>query len=234
MRHHGLPAFFAVLLVALAAAPRMGAQAVPTATQGLELSAFGGVAGRYTNLLGGKNLGITAGADLAFPAYRGFRPVAELRGSYPVHGGTIDRQRELLGGLRVERLYRNYHPYVDFLAGRGQIDYQRGGFAYGPFIYLSSTTAVYSGGVGVDVDVTRHWSARVDFQVQHWGTPFPPVVASPSARLTARMVPAALGRAFPAVIGVPLGSAPQTIYPKVITFAAVYRFDFNHRYRRRR
>ena len=236
MQHRRLSTCLAVLLAALAASPLAGAQAVPTATQGLELSAFGGVAGRYTNLLGGKNLGITAGADLAFPAYRRFRPVAEVRGSYPVDGGTLDAQRELLGGLRVERIYGIYHPYVDLLAGRGQIDYQRGGFAYGDFTYLYSTTAVFSGGLGVDVDVTRHWAARVDFQVQHWSTPFPAVTVAPAASLAAGLRPRLPGiqGASPAVVFLPPGTAPQTIYPKVVTFAAVYRFDFNHHYHRRR
>ena len=149
------------------------AQSSFTATQPLSLSAFGGMTGNWTGLAGGRNLGITAGADLALPTYRRFRPVLEGRGTYTVAGGHIDAQKEFLGGLRVERQYTRWHPYVDFLAGRGQIDYQSGGFTYGAYTYLVSTSVVYSGGGGVDFDMSHHFAARGDFQLQHWDIPFP-------------------------------------------------------------
>lgn len=201
-----------------------GAQSSFTATQPLALSAFGGATGNWTGLDGGRNLGITAGADLALPTYRRFRPVLEVRGTYAVDGGHIDAQKEFLGGLRVERQYTRWHPYVDFLIGRGQIDYQSGGFTYGAFTYLSSTTTVYSGGGGVDFDVSHHFAVRGDIQVQHWDTPFP------SSTNVIPIVVAA-GRLRPETVVV--ATAPQTIYPKMATVGVVYRFDFNHHSRRR-
>ncbi len=216
------------MAVGLAEVREAGAQASFTATQTLALSAFGGLSGNYTDLEGGKNLGITAGVDLALPTYHRYRPVLEGRGTYALDGGSIDAQKEVLGGLRVERQFRRWHPYLDFLAGRGQIDYQNHGFSYGDFTYISSTSTVYSGGGGLDVDLTRHLSVRGDVQVQHWDTPFPattppvPVTVTQSARVRPDVV-----------IGAP-GTAPQTIYPTMGTLAVVYRFDFNHHYRRRR
>ena len=164
----------------LAAAPILApAQAAPTAVQGLELTAFGAGTGTYTNLEGGRNLAITAGADLAFKSYYHFRPAAEIRGTYPIHNGTIDSQRNFLAGLRVEYPYGRLHPYVDFLIGRGEIDYQRGGFLVGNFLFLKSISTVYSPGVGLDFEVTPHWSGKADFQYQSWNIPFPPGTLNP-------------------------------------------------------
>lgn len=197
------------------------AQSSFTATQPLALSGFGGVTGNWTDLAGGRNLGITAGVDLALPTYRRFRPVLEGRGTYAFVPGQIDAQKELLVGLRVERQYSKWHPYVDFLAGRGQLDYQHGGFTYGNLTYISSTTVVYSFGGGLDYDLSHHFAVRGDFQLQHWDTPFPSgTIATPVAVTT--------GRLRPDVYVAADGTAPQTIYPRMATVALVYRFDFNH------
>src|SRR5438270_5827067 len=53
-------------------------QALPTATQPLQLSVFGGFGGVYTGLSGGKNLDVLAGADLGLPPIHGIRPTIEL------------------------------------------------------------------------------------------------------------------------------------------------------------
>ena len=147
------------------------AQAVPTASQTLQLSAFGGITGIFTDLEGGHNLSISAGGDLAFLSLHGFHPAAEIRGTYPVHTGPISSQKSLLGGIRVDHQYGFVRPYVDFLAGRGEIDYQSGGFTIGNLTYLSTSSPVYSPGAGVDLDLTHHWSFKGDYQFQTWSTP---------------------------------------------------------------
>ena len=185
----------AILLLAHTA----NAQAVPTATEKYQLSAFGGGSGVFTGLLNGHNLSITAGIDFAFLSLHGFHPAAEVRGTYPVHSGTIDGQKSVLGGLRVDRQFGFARPYVDFLVGRGEIDYQNGGFLIPPLTYLSTSTLVYSPGVGMDLDISHHWAFKADYQYQSWSTP---VVSS------------------------------GTIHPSVVTLGAVYRFDFNHSYKR--
>ena len=170
-------AFLPLLLAA--ATPFLQAQAAPTATQGLELTAFGAGTGTYTDVAGGRNLAITAGADLAFKSYYHIRPAAEVRGAFPVATGTIAAQRYILGGLRVEYPLGRLHPYADFLIGRGQINYQRNGFLFGNLIYLRSISTVYSPGLGLDFDVTPHWSGKVDLQYQSWDIPFPPNTIHP-------------------------------------------------------
>ena len=149
------------------------AQSAATAVQPLALSAFGMGTGTWTNVAGGRNLGITAGGDLAFLTYRKLRPVAEIRGNYPFYEGQVDRQKSVTAGLRVERQIGPLRPYVNFLIGRGEADYKNG-FLNGNLLYLKTVSTVYSPGFGVEYDVTPHWSAKVDFQYQSWNTPAVP------------------------------------------------------------
>lgn len=150
------------------------AQSTPAATQQLQLSAFVAGTGTFTDLSGGKNLGITAGADITILHFRTFRPAAEFRGTYPVYGGTINSQKNFLIGPKVEYPIGRFHPYADFLVGRGGIDYLRGGYIYGDVKYISSNTVVYSPGVGLDYNLTHNLAVKADFQYQHWDTPAAP------------------------------------------------------------
>ena len=145
-------AFALALSTALLSAGNIAsAQSTPAATQQLQLSAFAGATGTFTNLEGGKNLGITAGIDLTFLRFRLFRPSFEGRGTYPVNGGHISSQK-------------------NFLFGRGEIDYHPP-FVVGDLQYLSSNTFVYSPGVGLDYNLTHSLAIKADAQFQHWNTP---------------------------------------------------------------
>ena len=167
-------AVFSALLIAFLLPYRAGGQALPTASQTVHLSAFAGGTGVYTNLAGGRNLSITAGVDLTIFTLRGYHPSIEVRGTYPIHTGTVDSQKSALGGIRIDRQFNNLRPYVDVLFGRGEIDYQSGGYVVGPITYISSTTNVYSLGGGLDYDFTDHLSLKVDLQSQFWSTPVVP------------------------------------------------------------
>jgi hypothetical protein len=147
------------------------AQAAPAGTQRLQLSAFAAATGTFTGLAGGKNLAITAGADLTYLGFRQFLPSFEIRGTYPIDGGHISSQKNFLLGPKVEYPLGKFHPYADFLFGRGQIDYHAPGFVFGDTLYISSNTWVYSPGVGLDYNVTHNIAIKVDAQFQHWDTP---------------------------------------------------------------
>src|SRR5271168_3704129 len=149
-------------------------QAAPAGTQQLQLSAFVAGTGTFTDFEGGKNLGITAGADLTFLAFHQFRPAFEIRGTYHIDQGHISSQKNFLLGPKVEYPVGQFHPYADFLIGRGQIDYLNGGFIYGNFNYISTNTVVYSPGVGLDYYVTHNLAIKADAQFQHWDTPVTP------------------------------------------------------------
>jgi hypothetical protein len=149
----------------------------PTASKLFEISTFGGINGTYTGLSGGKNLGLTAGVDVGIRSFYGFRPSLEGRGTYPIDGGNIDAQRSALGGIRVERLVLpSLRVYGDFLLGRGQIDYQNGGYPApeGNFLILQSTGNVFSPGVGAEYRLTRGLSGLIDVQFQRWDSPATP------------------------------------------------------------
>ena len=141
----------------------------PAAVQPMQLSAFGGLSGVYTGLSGGKNLSLTAGADLALPPVSHVRPGLEFRGTFPLDKGHIDSQRSVLGGARVDFfLGHRFRPYGDFLLGRGQMNYGNGYF-YRNYEYLLTTTWVYSMGAGIDLPLTNDFQIKIDGQAQRWG-----------------------------------------------------------------
>jgi len=158
------------------------AQAAPAGTQKLQLSAFAAATGTFTGLEGGKNLAITAGADITFLGFRQFRPSFEARGTFPIDKGQISSQKNFLLGPKVEYPLGKFHPYVDFLFGRGQIDYHAPGFILGNTLYIDSNTFIYSPGVGVDYNLTHNLALKADAQFQHWNTP---VVSSGAIHPTA-------------------------------------------------
>lgn len=152
------------------------AQSLPTASRGVVPSAFAGITGTYTGLNGSRNLGFTAGFDVGFHPFRGFLPSIEGRGTYPINNGAVVGEEHAEGGIRVQRRYRNLRPYVDFLVGRGELNYQNGGLAVPmqAFRYLQTTSNIYSPGLGVEIDVSEHFAALLDGQYQLWSVPFDP------------------------------------------------------------
>jgi len=149
------------------------AQAVPTAIQQQRLSVFGAVTGTDTDLASSYNGGVTVGADLRLGGFRSFYPSLEVRGMYPFAKGDVVGETNVLAGARVERVYGPFHPYANFLFGRGRLDYVDGGL-YDPtftYIYFHSTSNVISPGAGVDWDLGNKFAAKVDVQLQRYSTP---------------------------------------------------------------
>src|SRR5580704_17339714 len=162
---------FALSTALFSAGNTASAQSAPTATQPLQLSVFAAGTGTFTDLEGGKNLGITAGADLTILAFRLFRPAFELRGTYPIDKGHISSQKNFLLGPKVEYPIGRLHPYVDLLLGRGEIDYHDPGLVFGNTRYITTNTFIYSPGIGLDYNVTHNVAVKIDAQFQHWDTP---------------------------------------------------------------
>jgi Outer membrane protein beta-barrel domain len=166
-----------LLCFSLTASSLLHAQAIPAASKPFALSAFGGATGTFTGLGtglgGGKNLGITAGGDITFKPYHRYYFSGEIRGTYPVDNGNVDSQKNVLFGVKVERYFNNFRPYVDFLYGRDKIVYENGGFPNpaGTLLYLDSVSNVFSGGGGLDFTLTEHFALKIDGQFQHIGTP---------------------------------------------------------------
>jgi hypothetical protein len=149
------------------------AQAAPAAVRANPLSVFGGVAGVYTGLSGGRNLSVSAGADLGFATFGTYELSAEVRGLYPIKDGSIDSQKNVLGGFRLAKpVGEHLLPFVDILAGAGRISYVR---PYvneaGTFAYLHSSSVVYSAGMGAEVKVSPSWGVHADAQFQRYSVP---------------------------------------------------------------
>jgi len=172
MKHDKALLTLALLLATLSWPWVANAQAAhPTAARDLQLSVFGGLTGVFTGLAGGKNFSVTAGGDLALPAWRSIRPALEIRGTYPVDRGLVDSQKSVEGGLRVDFLLNHRtHPYADFLFGRGQMNYYQDQYFFNNEVYGLTTTYIDSAGLGFDYDLSDHLSLKVDAQAVRWGS----------------------------------------------------------------
>jgi len=162
-----------VLLCALTASLATGsaahAQADSVASRGLDIAVFG--APTYVIVgNGGHNASITAGIDIGTRTYRGFRPYIEGRGRFAVDDGTIAWEKVALGGIKVERRFNRMHPYINLLIGRGELDCNQTTCyaAETNSNYQKQNSLVYSPGVGVDFDFSSRFSAKADFQLEHY------------------------------------------------------------------
>jgi len=148
------------------------AQAVPTASANLRLSAFGALSANYSGVELARNGDVTAGVDIGFRPFAGFFPALEARGSYPIAKGHTVAEENALVGIRLGRNKENFNPYGDVLFGRGKLNFPTGlTNAAGTFLVLSNTTNVLSIGGGLDYNLSRHFAAKGDFQLQRYGTP---------------------------------------------------------------
>jgi hypothetical protein len=214
--------FFACAALAIMPAVIYG-QARPTASQTMELSAFGGVTGTYTGVLGGRNASITAGGDLAFRQFFGLRPGIEVRGTLPVDNGNIAGERNYLGGVTLAKRFGRFNIYGDFLYGHGEIKYQNGGLqnAAGTEVFLTSNSNILSPGGGFEYDITRHFSIKGDAQFQRNATPFSQQAPPPPGPVPI-FVPA-INYPAPGT----LSDTPGHATAKAFTLAVKYRFNFN-------
>ncbi len=119
------------------------------------------------------------------------RPTIEVRGTYPMDGGRIDSQKDVLGGLRVDFLLSHrLRPYGDFLFGRGQMNYGAG-YLFHNSIYALTTTYIDSPGGGFNYDLTEHWGIKVDGQFQRWAS-----APTPSGTIYSKVVTAGIVYSF--------------------------------------
>ncbi|MGO4213012.1 hypothetical protein AB4043_19595, partial [Terriglobus sp. YAF25] len=93
----------------------------------------------YTGIQG-QNTSFTAGGDFILRRFAGLVPSAEIRGTYAFRKGNVAAEKNILGGIRLTRQFSSVHPYVDFLAGRGSINFPNN-YTYGSttYEYVSGT-----------------------------------------------------------------------------------------------
>ncbi|AFL86668.1 hypothetical protein Terro_0319 [Terriglobus roseus DSM 18391] len=179
-----MPLLCASVFFGLATSADASAQAVATASRTISPSVFVMGSGVFTGLeaygetswTGGKNASVTAGFDVGVYSLGRYTVGVEARGRYPGYSGKIVGERNILGGLRIAREPSSngrLRPYVDGLFGRGQMNYQQGGYVVSNLLYTQTASNVYAGGAGVEYDVTQHFSGKLDGQVERWNTPVP-------------------------------------------------------------
>ncbi len=162
----------AALALAAFSIRSLHAQASPTASRALDLSAYAGLSGVYTGLETAKNLSITGGGNVEFRRFFGIHPAIEVRGMYPIKTGGLVSERNILGGIRVSHLFGRLNVYGDALFGRGELIYINGFIdPTGTIEYLQNPTNVLSGGGGVDFRLTDRFGIKADAQLQRYGTP---------------------------------------------------------------
>ncbi|ADV82763.1 hypothetical protein [Terriglobus saanensis] len=147
-------------------------QAEAAGVRKIPVSAFVGGTGNWTGLYGGKNLGINAGLDVGLHSLWVLQPSFEIRAMYPVHDGHIDSQKNILVGFRFDKNFNRLTPYVDVLYGLGKIVYDPA--RPNPtqtFAYTSSSSNVFSPGVGLEYRVVGPFSFKADAQIQRYSTP---------------------------------------------------------------
>jgi len=162
------------LVAAIAALTHIACgQAIPTATQRLQLSTFGAVTLTASGIQNGSNTSVTVGGDISFLPVGLFRPSISIRGTFPANTVSTDREKSYALGPRFEYPLRLgcVHPYFNFLVGRGKIDYRNGGYIVGNHAYLSSVSLIYSPGLGMDVRITDNIVLKTDLQYQYWKAP---------------------------------------------------------------
>jgi Outer membrane protein beta-barrel domain len=157
------PILSLILLLSATVPLNIQAQAMPNASRTAEISAFGGVDIASPDFDHPHDTGAAVGVDYArffrWPVY----PAVELRGNF-TSGPTVNEDSYLIGLRAQTDFRRHFHPYVDFLAGIGSIKYAH---PLNPHDTHDQGTA-YSFGAGVDIDLVRHFQARIDFQRQSW------------------------------------------------------------------
>lgn len=167
------PRLLLLCLLLLPSVFHAGAQALPTATQPLTISAFGGFTGSDLGLDASRNLGGTAGVDVGFGSHFGLLPAAEVRGTYASGGHIVASDESVLGGIRIARTFGRIQPYFDFLYGRGILNYGPPGYPNSTYTLIYTHTAgnVLSPGGGIDLILNERFSVKVDGQYQYFSTP---------------------------------------------------------------
>ena len=147
---------------------RLHAQALPTASKSIGFSVFGAVADldpRYGP--DHHNIGYVLGADVTRP-YRHFDLSLEARVSDA--SGKYADERTYSAGLKVSRSFAyRFHPYVDFLAGKGYIFFDHPELISGPgSTYTQDDSTVYTFGGGLDYNAYRNFDLKIDAQDSSW------------------------------------------------------------------
>jgi len=137
---------------------------------------------------GQTNNGYMFGGDLMLSPqkFRFLTPSLEVR--YTGSTGSVITESSFAGGLKIGKGFHRFHPYANLLIGYGAITYV---FAGGQ----SDNSIIFDAGVGLDFEVYRRFSIKVDGQEQFWK------LGQASSELTPQMITVGLSYRIPGGIG---------------------------------
>ena len=145
------------ILMLISATDAFG-QATYTADRTNGFSVFGGATKLNTDY-GVTDNGYTFGGDFSHSIrFRAILPSLEVR--YTGSTGPAITEKSFMGGLKLETKIHRFHPYGNLLIGYGIIDYVHD--------KANDDSVIYGGGAGLDFDVTRSFSLKVDALEQFW------------------------------------------------------------------
>ncbi len=153
-----------IFLSLLAGAPRLLAQASPTASRAGDLILGAGYTAASSDY-GGRYKGFALYGDFDFTRHLG----VELNFHKVDRAGSTLYEKTYEIGPRYYRTYGLFVPYVKFMIGRGVFNYPpllppapqnvaRANLAYN----------MYAGGVGTDIKVRHYLYLRADYEYQKW------------------------------------------------------------------
>lgn len=150
-------AFFATLLFGFSLSPRLHAQALPAARTGSHLT-VGGMFSVFSPDYGSNQLmGLGVYTDFNVSHHWGAEGEVRflrLNQLYDVHEDNY-----LIGPRYRFHIWR-VDPYVKIMFGNGQFNF--------PFSVAHGGYAMWAPGGGVDLRLNRRFTARADYEYQHW------------------------------------------------------------------
>lgn len=160
--------FLLGLVLDIGFGPRIAqGQATATAQRSAGIFVFAGYNRTTPDYGTPANNGITFGADYTRHFRFSFVPALEFRAN--LTNGPQVKENSFLGGLRVHHTLRTrFNAYGDFLAGVGHITYPTYFPSAGRYEDLNDSGRVFSVGGGVDIGLTPHFMAKIDYQHQDW------------------------------------------------------------------
>jgi hypothetical protein len=154
---------FGVVLCLGVSGKTASGQSLATASKSAEFSVFGGYMAASTDYGPHTLNGYGAGIDFTvFPRFI-LKPSLELRGDI-ANNGYVTEKTVVVGPRAQLDIRQRFHPYGELLFGAGEILYHPVPYPD----YTGDRSRVYAYGGGLDIDVTRHFGAKFDFQERNW------------------------------------------------------------------
>lgn len=155
----------AALLLCVVSSPRSShGQAVPGGVRGEAIDIFATGAISRTDY-SGNDLGVTIGADFT-RHFRLLDPSLTVRYNKQI-GDTVG-EKSFVGGLKLERAYKRFHPYLQLMFGYGVITFNRPSRNADGSFYSYDDSSIYDVGGGFDYDLSHSFALKADVQYQFW------------------------------------------------------------------